>query len=368
MYAPSDLTVTWDSLPPPPPPLPPDAHAHDFFNRMKALPTCVGALSMRDQAEIDAATPRPPNELYRYLYPNDPHPEAMDACKYTLPAVQADGEVQASQPTYKKVALVFGKSKNITSGILIVSWEVLFTQTWKYAFTPQGDEDWGAYKFKTWQLTHPADKIYFESRNLWGKARGPQYVSVADIRNYDVSDYDPQALLKLGINNPTGYWPTGERAIPNLGTESGGVGGFDVPVSTLLRYYKEIRIGVDASEFTSWNTWRPTAPPMPVKQADGSTKLIPWVGPIPPGRYNMLSEYVVGENFDPVCLLDRVPATFKHYPDGSPCEIGKFYWEMNTSSHNQRHGDAIAYGRNMVAWMAEKGLADDPSPLSRPVR
>lgn len=349
-----------------------DTAAHAWFNRMVALSTCVGSVSMRNQAEIDAHTPAPPNELYRYIYPNDPHPEAIDACKYTLPALQADGTVQASQPTNKKVELTFGKAKTaaaITRGILIVSWEMLFTQDWKIAFTPLPGEDWKAYKFKTWQLTHPQDKIYFESRNLWGRARGPQYVSIADLRNYDVNDYDPEAWMRLGINNPTGYWPTGERAIPNLGTETGGVGGFDVPVSKLLRYYKEIQIGVDAGEFDkSWNRWRPTAPPMPVKQPDGSTQLIPWIGPVPPGRYNMISEYVVGEDFDPVCLLDRAPATFKHYADGTPCEIGKFYSEMNTSSHNQRHGDAIAYMRNMVAWLAERGLADDPSPLSRPIR
>jgi hypothetical protein len=342
--------------PPPiePPPigeeLPPatgDPAVHAWFEARRADPSCVGAITMRDQAEIDEHTAKAPNELYRYVWPDDDHPERQDGAKYTLPATQSDGSIQASQPTNKKVELKL----KIYEGIVIVSWEFYFTRDWQYAFTAQPGDEWSGYKFKTFQLTHPADKIYFESRNLWGKVRGPAYVSVADVRNYDMGD---QMARDCGVEEPVGYMPTGERAYPNYGADCGQEGGLDIPVAQWLRYYKEVQIGVDAAALESWNSWR---------SSELANAWPPWQGPVPSGKYNILSEYIAGETFDPICVLDRVPAFYKE-----GLEIGKFYFEMNTSAKNLRHGDAIGYARNVVAWRAEKGLAEDPSPLSRPSR
>lgn len=355
LVAVTDLQV--DVEPPPidiePPPT--SGEAHEWFEYMRGQPSCLGSLTLRDQDEIDAATPKAPNALYRYLHPNDDHPDACDACKYTLPALKEDGSCQPSQPTNQKIELPLKVSER--GAIVIVAWDFFYTEDWKYAFTAQGDEDWNGYKFKTFQLTHPADKIYFESRNLWGKARGEEYVSVLDVRSYDMGEMQQV----WGVYEPTGYMPTGERAIPNFNADGGNPGGLDIPWGQWLRYYMEFQLGVPADAFTSWNRWRPTINGQPI---EGTSKVWPdWTGPIPPGTLNMLSHYVAGETFDPVCVLDRVPAFYKEGQD-----IGKFYFEMNTSSSNTRHGDAIAYARNIVAWRAEQSLADDPSPLARPLR
>jgi hypothetical protein len=368
---------------PPPPPL---SRSHAWFDRARALPSCIGAFSMRSQAEIDAHTPSGSNRYYRYLK-NDTYPEAIDACKYTLPVYARDGVTPVkNQEGNQKVELVLNWSQ--PGAILLVAWEVLWTEAWRYAFTPQPGDDWAGYKFKTFQLTSPIDRIYFESRNLWGRVRGPQYVSVADIRTYGLGDIDAMAestltgeaarnnaaAEMLGVSGTIGFFPAGERAVPNYGADTGMLGGVDVRVSTLYRYIKEVRYGVPHTAFDeSWNPWRRSISGQPILRADGtpSSKTWPvWNGPVPPGTYSMISEYMVPEDGDPICVLDRVPAVFRRKADGSPAGIGKMYSEMNTSAEGiVRHGDAIAYLRNMVAFRVDRGLAIDPTPLQeRPVR
>lgn len=364
----------------------PGTGSHAWFDVQRARPECIGAFSMRSQAEIDAHSPATgENKYYKYAWGHDDYPEAIDACKYTLPVYQSDGVTPLkNQEGNQRVELLLNWSQ--PGAVLIVAWEVLWTEAWRRAFLPSpGDTKWAGYKFKTFQLTSPLDKIYFESRNLWGRVRGPQYVSVADIRTYGLGDIEAMAsspligeaarndaaAAMLGISGTVGFFPTGERAVPNYGADTGMAGGVDVRVSTLYRYIKEVRYGIPHTAFDeSWNPWRRSISGQPILRADGtaSGKTWPvWNGPVPPGTYSMISEYMVPENGDPICVLDRVPAVFRRNADGSPAGIGKIYSEMNTSAETvTRHGDAIAYLRNIVAFTVPRGL--DASLLERPVR
>jgi hypothetical protein len=329
---------------------------HDAFEEWSADASCIISEGLRSQAELNALVTSAPSTYFTYDPGSDTYPDKQDGCK--LVRVNT-GDGKASVPGNQQLKMDTPISLWSNEDRAIIIWDFWYGPEFRQNFGGVGNYKTfqvGLHGIDWWTLMDNFRTVVFNDTDeslvssLSNEHRHGQPTPEGDIATSG-DQVGPQGA---------GTYGSGTKENPEYYEFPGAEHGYRLKHSVWTRRWIELRMGVDASEFTEWN-------------AEYGVTVSPNANDPNGGRWNMVSLWAWDEVRGLQRILYRVPmnwAADPTKPSRTPF-MARFRFEFNSSKEGFI-GPFIGYGRNVVVlknyMLPDVDPEDDTFIFRRPVR